>query len=398
MRNIRVSAIQIEVDKKTLEIYDSYITATSERARQASQVELEKIMAPIFGAKRISGNPRLIPDFFVEPKDLVPERGAYSLFQQEASGRLNIEAKFQRKEVGSSTATTIGSSSFASVLREIQANRKTIDSTEGLFKYLNSRLSSSGSVFDWLAKNAPEFHEQAYNKAKNLSIFTKIGGSILAYQVAFPRSKFRSGIFGANYYANKTGNSFTFLYYLNNSFEKSLLSSVQKSIAVMAQERLKDFVYDSPKKPVKITYGRGSSESIDIYTAKSNSIPTARLTTKLPEIKADEQPRIIDITSYVRGRTRLRMRRGSGNPYPPKIYERTGTFRTGDSSSSERGIQAIANYNTDIIEYFYEPHYRGLQRYGYEIDELVEGSIRAIARERLGQQFILKRSDSPIVK
>lgn len=387
MANIRISAVEIEVSKKTLDIYDSYIKATNEKARNSSQADLEKIMAPVFGAKRISGNPRLIPDFFIEPYDLLPSS---SIFEREASGRVNIEAKFQRKEAGSSTSTTIGTSSFASVLREIQESRKGLKTTEDLFKYLDSRLAGSGSVFNWLSKNAPVFHEQAYNKAKNLTIFTKTEGSVLAYQISFPRDKFKSGIFGTNYYANKSGKSFTFLYYLNNSFEKSLLESVQKSIVKVSEDRVKDLEYNYPSKPVKIEYGRKSKSTIEIYTAKTNSIPTANITTRLPKKQESRQePSILDITMLVRGRAKLKMRRGTGRPNPPKIHERSGTFRG--------SIQAVANIQANTINYFYLPYYVSLEKYGYEIDELVEGSIRAIARERLGGQFVLRKNTQPII-
>ncbi len=387
MANIRISAVEIEVDKKTLDIYSSYIKATSEKARNSSQADLEKIMAPIFGAKRIAGNPRLIPDFFIDPADLLPSS---RIFEKQDSGRINIEAKFQRKEAGSATSTIIGTSSFASVLKEIQENRKGLETTEDLFKYLESRLSGSGSVFNWLSKNAPVFHEQAYNKAKNLTIFTKTEGSVLAYQISFPRDKFKSGIFGANYYANKSGKSFTFLYYLNNSFEKSLLEAVQKSIVKVSEDRVKDLEYNYPSKPVRIEYGRKSKSTIEIFTARTNSIPTANIITKLPEKQTSRQePSILDITMLVRGRAKLKMRRGAGQPNPPRIHERSGTFRG--------SIQAVANIQANTINYFYLPYYVSLERYGYDIDELVEGSIRAIARERLGGQFVLRKNTQPII-
>ena len=101
------------------------------------------------------------------------------------------------------------------------------------------------------------------------------------------------------------------------------------------------------------------------------------------------QPSILDITMLVRGRAKLKMRRGGGLPSPPKIYERSGTFRS--------SIQAVANIKSNTINYFYLPYYSSLQKYGYDIDGLVEGSIRAIAKERLGGQFILRKNTQPII-
>ena len=80
------------------------------------------------------------------------------------------------------------------------------------------------------------------------------------------------------------------------------------------------------------------------------------------------------------------MRRGAGRPRPPKIYERTGDFRS--------SIQAIANLRANTIEYFYNPDYESLERYGYEINNLVEGSIRAVAQAQFNQRFNLIRRNT----
>jgi hypothetical protein len=104
---------------------------------------------------------------------------------------------------------------------------------------------------------------------------------------------------------------------------------------------------------------------------------------------AKTQLSILDITMLVRGRTKLKMRRGSAAPSPPKIYERSGAFRG--------SIEAVANMNTNVINYFYTPYYDALQRYGYTIQDMVEGSIRDIARERLGGQFILRKNTQTII-
>lgn len=104
------------------------------------------------------------------------------------------------------------------------------------------------------------------------------------------------------------------------------------------------------------------------------------------EISKYSGPSIIDITSLVKGRTRLKMRRGSGEPYPSKIYERTGTFR--------QSIEAYADFRDMTIRYFYQPYYDSLERYGYQIEDLVEGSIRSIARQYFNKQFNLVRTNT----
>ncbi len=386
MANIRISAVRIQVSDKILEEYSGYISAANEKTRQNKQRFLEEAMAPLYGAKRISGNPRLIPDYYIEPDDLI--EGVAPYFGRESSGRLNIEAKFQRKAAGSSTATTIGGSVFASVLSEINENRPSITTTDQLFNYLNTRLKST-ATFDWLKSNAPKFHAKAYNKAKNLTIFTKAEGSVLAYQIYFPMSKFTSNIFGTTYYPNKTAGSFTFSYYLNNSFEKNLIQSVQSNIAKAAIEDFKDLDFYKLRS-TKVSFGAGSkkTQQIDIYWPHTNSIPVANISTKLPKVKERARVSALDWTRLVQARVKLRMRRGTGAPRPSKIYERTGTFR--------RSIEVKEGLRDNTLDYFYLPYYQSLEKYGYDITNLVEGSIRAVAQERLGRQFLLRRNTQPL--
>lgn len=104
------------------------------------------------------------------------------------------------------------------------------------------------------------------------------------------------------------------------------------------------------------------------------------------KIAQQTMPSIIDITVLVQGRTRLRMRRGSGEPYPPKIYERTGTFR--------QSIEAYADFRTNTLNYFYEPYYDSLEKYGYQIQDLVEGSIRSVTQQYFNKQFNLVRTNT----
>ena len=236
-------------------------------------------------------------------------------------------------------------------------------------------ISGGANLFNFMKDNAPRFHGEAYNKAKNLTIFSKSDTSILAYQIYFPRSSFTSDKFGVSYEADNEKRTFAFSYYLTNSFERNLKEAVQDNITKIALESVKDLKYEYLKKEKQVRFGRKSSEKIDIYWAHSNSIPVANIKTTIPKTKpiASTMPSIIDITKLVRTRTKLRMRRGVGNPKPPKIYERSGTFRN--------SIEAVANMQTDTINYFYLPYYSSLEKYGYEINTLVEGSIRAVAQK-----------------
>lgn len=122
------------------------------------------------------------------------------------------------------------------------------------------------------------------------------------------------------------------------------------------------------------------SGSILAYKGRINVLEPEKRRDMDPDI-----PVIMDITTLVQGRTRLRMRRGSGEPYPSKIYERSGTFR--------QSIEAYADFRTNIVNYFYAPYYDSLERYGYEIQDLVEGSIRSVTQQRFNRQFnLVKRN------
>lgn len=156
-----------------------------------------------------------------------------------------------------------------------------------------------------------------------------------------------------------------------------------------------------PKDPTKLNYFKGillslekelnSQEfSADINFFKGSVLAYKGLVKvsqdRKEDLKQSAIPPIIDITTLVQGRTKLRMRRGSGEPYPPKIYERTGTFRG--------SIEAYADFRTNTLNYYYAPYYDSLEKYGYQIQDLVEGSIRSITQQYFNRQFNLVRTNT----
>lgn len=167
-----------------------------------------------------------------------------------------------------------------------------------------------------------------------------------------------------------------------NSVESFMESNIkQKSTRLADDYAQATLEAASILKRNKISVGEQHAEGSVIASSIKVRYPKAK--------KRTTELSIIDITKLVRGRTRLKMRRGQGNPTPPNIYERSGTFRG--------SMQAVANMNTQVIDYFYLPYYDSLQKYGYQIQDLAERSIRDIARERLGQEFILRKNTQPII-
>jgi hypothetical protein len=169
---------------------------------------------------------------------------------------------------------------------------------------------------------------------------------------------------------------------LLNSVESFMESNIKQKSTTLAKDYAQATL-DVFKilKRYKISVGANYAKGSVIASSINISYPKAK--------KEPSQLSIIDITTLVRGRTRLKMRRGQGNPTPPNIYERSGTFRS--------SIEAVANMNSRIIDYFYLPYYSSLEKYGYQVDDLVERSIRDIAKERLGQDFILRKNTQSII-
>lgn len=175
-----------------------------------------------------------------------------------------------------------------------------------------------------------------------------------------------------------------------NALLDSVESFMETNIANKAETLSKDYV--TAIKQAEAILKKNRIKVSEMHA--KGSVITSSIKVKYPKTKEktrepSRELSILDITMLVRGRTKLKMRRGSAAPSPPKIYERSGAFRG--------SIEAVANMNTDIINYFYTPYYDALQRYGYTIQDMVEGSIRDIARERLGGQFILRKNTQTII-
>lgn len=411
MANIKASLITLVGNPSLLETYESYIIAANETSRNKLQEKLEIALGKqVFGAKKVAGNPKLVQDWFVSDyemsKEIVNNLG---MFEIDEDGQLRIEAKLQRKDESSKTRTTIGTSklfstSENSIIKEIikNTNRKeTVNINNTIYNFLRrigNKQTRSSDLFNYLAKNAPiSVHNPAYQKSKNLVIFSKLEGSLLAYNIFFPRSKFKTPIFGVTLSSDKT-----LSYVLQTSFEKTLVEKLQSTYLdvntqiLEDQQTLASRLAVAASKRTSITFGDKQKgrrtkprETIEIIYYTTNSMPLSDAKIKKDKkitYKPVQDPSLVDITVAVRGRTKLRMRRGSGQPKPPKIYERSGDFRS--------SIEAVADLRANTIQYFYTPYYERLERYGYEINDLVEGSIRSVAQAQFNRRFNLIRRNT----
>ena len=416
MSNIRISALSFVDNPALLRVYDTYIRASDESSRTRLQQKLERVLAQqVYGAKKVPGNPRFEPDFYVDESEAALEitrnLGVFEL-DNESGGLLRIEAKLQRKLETSRTRTVIGSGILSSsIINEIVASTQR-DPTDPkiekkVFQSLRN-IQSGTNLFNFLAKNAKtSIHEPAYQKSKNLTIFSRTSGSLAAYQIYFPRPKLKAPIFGTS--INKEGK---IKYFIQNSFEKQVVAAAKEAVLDISfvnfkeQQQLSNNLSGVVNRlksakaiPTNITFGAVKTgkalptEKIDVIYYTTNSMPLStgivrpgkklRFSKEEPQQKELPEDSLIDLTIAVQRRTRQKMRRGTGKPRPPKIYERTGTFRN--------SIRAYFNARQNTVDYFYEPYYQRLERSGYEVGGLVEDSIRSVMQSQFKRQVTTRR-------
>jgi hypothetical protein len=407
MSNIRLSVLSFNKNPALLRVYQSYIETADETSRVRLQQKLERVIGrSLYGAKKIPGDPRLEPDWIIDQSKAALEiTNKFGIFESDAdSGVLRIEAKLKRRKEEKRTKTDIGSGVLSnSIINEILQNRQEIpvnNIERTVFtKIIKDYVNKSGSdLFNFLATNAPTtIHEPAYNKSKNLTIFSKTSGSLLAYQIYFPRAKFKTPIFGSSISSKGVIN-----YFLQTSFEKQLVGAASKAMMVINADIVReqqnlaktikstDISFSNPAKGSKVR----PTETLDLIYYSRNSIPMSRgipkasVNLRLPadiEDKDFDTPRdsVIDITRAVQGKVRSRMRRGVGKPRPPKLYERTGTFRG--------SIRAHFVERQNTVDYSYIPYYDRLERSGYQVNRLVEDSIRSVVQAKFKQQATTRR-------
>jgi hypothetical protein len=421
MSNIRISALSFVDNPALLRVYDTYIKVSDTASRARLQQKLERVLAQqVYGAKKVPGNPRLVQDYYIDESKAAIEvsknLGVFEL-DNESGGILRIEAKLQRKLETSRTRTVIGTAQLdssvlgSSILNEIiastQKNPNNPNIASKIFQTLR-QVKSGTNLFNFLAKNAPtSIHEPAYQKSKNLTIFSRTEGSLNAYQIFFPRSKFKAPIFGS--YIDRDG---SISYFIQTSFEKQIVSRAKDAMLSISfadfkeQQQLSNSINSIASRlktaktiPTTISFGGATktkpraTEKIDLIYYTTNSIPMSRGIVKSgqrlnfspeePQQKELPEDSFIDVTIAVQRRTRQKMRRGTGKPRPPNIYERTGTFRN--------SIRAYFNVRQNVVDYFYEPYYQRLERSGYEVGALVEDSIRSAMQSQFKRQVTTRR-------
>ena len=422
MALIRATAFTIiDKDWEVRKKYEEHINSLTKKRSNKLDVELEHGLATVFGAKVVGGNKQLVPDFVID-ENLENLLKVLPFEKDSEQNLVKVEAKFGYSERSANTLTKIGGVRIntKNILPELTRSRSSFIGDRSEFntarfankgetldqqKEYNTALklaisnlikkSKAKNTFDFFKNTSEKFFNKAYEKAKNLAMVKVYNGSPVVYNIYFPKEKFNSSIFEMSVVGSSTtSKSKPYIRVdvkLKSNFEKSLIDKLNKFIIkadYASLQSIQSAATNLKYENMSVEYGKKSSETISIGWNHTQSITqaTGTLNIIVPTLKAPKPitgTSIIDITQLVQGRVKLKMRRGTGAPYPEKIYERTGTFRG--------SIKAFADINSKIVSYFYLPYYDSLEEYGYEIQGLVEDSIRAVVRERFNSNFNLKR-------
>jgi len=393
-RNDIVAWRTIIEDKTIIQQYANYIKAYSDPTktdieRKAIFDATESSLASIQGATSVGrSNKKGVPDFQFSDELLI---GGFKLTQAEAKLK-RTKPRDSAEEPRSKTKTEIGSSKVTgSIIQQIkeEAASELSDSynREEIEKLLGSY---TGAEISSLVKSNPELSKIFYDKSKFLQIFVQNTPSspITAYNFIFSEAAFKSTLFNIRWRKDKK----KFITSLNDTYENKLLSQLQQLPAAINAKTVENFQTgmnklsrgDKSIKKVKTSFDN-LPLTISFYTGGSIPMSTSSIkyTSKSKRVLDTTQPSIIDVTILVKSKVKQRMRRGAGKPRPPKIYERTGTFRN--------SIRAYFNFKQRTVDYFYEPLYQRLERSGYEVDNLVEDSIRAVIQSKFREQAQTRR-------
>lgn len=253
------------------------------------------------------------------------------------------------------------------------------------------------------------------DKVKNLTvqINAKSGsGKQLKFFQTFIDLKFTKG----DIVKKRAGNAYRF--YLSSAFENKLIKQTQKKIESNAIGVIRAEVDDALSFNIsgktdlqsilqtsenlnslvkglsfnKFTVSIPSGGSIDLKFGVNATDLLNSINTKIPKILATNLAPAANVkkgrfasatqlTSLLRLEVYSRMRK-SGKAKPPTLTYRTGRF-------VENLEVAQVNYKNSIIKYYSLPLYYSLEDYGYEVEELIEGSIRDISQNLYSRQFNL---------
>jgi hypothetical protein len=285
-----------------------------------------------------------------------------------------------------------------------------VGGVEGLNNLFESVLKNNWNEF----MNGP-FGIKLKNKARNLTAQVNVSapqGKTLRFFQTFVGLKFNNNDIGFSYYDKNSAGIKTYKFFFTSGFERKLLAETRKKLeqnAILSVDT-KNIRNLGFKAGAKTELGAllGSAASIDKLKF-SVSIPTGgsipldfvvdasallntiskdlprSLTPKRSKQKTGQFISAVTMTKLLQDVTKSRMRKG-GEPTPPTLTYRSGRF-------IENLRVAQVNYRNSIIRYYSNPIYYSLEQYGYDVSEMIEGSLRSITQNLYSRQFKLIRGD-----
>lgn len=314
----------------------------------------------------------------------------------------------------------------AAKFKELQdmgkTSKKDVEAVQDLF------ISQVGGVegLNALFKNVLDNHWNEFmsgpfgiklkNKASNLTAQINIdapGAKKLRFFQTFVGLKFENNDLGYSYYEKNAKGIITYKFFFTSGFERKLLAETRKKLeknAILSVET-KNWQKLGFRAGYKTDLGAivGAGVSVDqlkfsVSIPTGGSIPldfvvdaSALLGTignDLPKTLAPKRTKqkrgqfvsAVVMTKLLQDVAKGRMRKGGGAASPPTL-----TYRTGRFIDNLRVAQV--NYRNSVIRYYSNPIYYSLEDYGYNVTELIEGSLRNITQKLYSRQFNLIRGD-----
>jgi hypothetical protein len=252
------------------------------------------------------------------------------------------------------------------------------------------------------------FGEKLKAKGRNLTVQINADAPG-AKRVTFFQTFFGLKFTNADFTKKKDGNTYKF--YFSSAFERKLIAETKKKIeknAILTVNKVDRLGYVAGAKTelgsilkgiknidqLKFNIEVPSGGSIDLnfginasnlLNAVSQDLPRS-LTPARSIKKTGRFVSAVTMTSMLRSVAKSKMRIGSNPAVPPTLTYRTGRF-------VENLRVAQINYKNSVIKYYSNPIYYSLENYGYDVSELIEGSLRDITQRLYSRQFNLIRGD-----
>lgn len=300
-------------------------------------------------------------------------------------------------------------------IREIEKQIYAIVSREDIQKAYTTIMSNPAKFKKFMAG---PFGKLVTDKVKNLTVQINAkapDGRTLRFFQTFINLQFSI----SDIVSKRDGDAYKF--YLSSAFERKLIASTREKLLANAvgvissrvddalafslsgktglqqilqtTQNIEQLVNSLSFNQFEVGIPTGGSIPLNFGIDASNLLNT--LNTRLPKIlatnynvaKTTKKGRFASapqLTSLLRLEVYSRMKK-SGKAAPPIITNRSGRF-------IENLEVAQVNYRNNIINYYSLPLYYSLEKYDYEVTDLIEGSLRAVTQKLYSRQFNLVRA------